>query len=330
VSLFIIGGSGTRGGTAGGLPGGEARSLVFPRLGAGVKRTMARLTYEQLIERFAQWAQGEGNIRAAVVVGSRARICPPADEWADLDIVVVADDPRPYLDEADWVAKLGPYWLTFLEPTADGRSMERRVLFAGGLDVDFPVIPTKAVHEMIHSGAPPPDVADVFRRGAHILLDRDGLVARLRIAATELVPAFPPTEACFLNVVSDFWYHALWTAKHLRRGELWWAKGCCDGHMKGLLCRMLEWHARAVRGPTHDTWFRGRFLEKWADPRAVQELRHTFAHYEKDDVWQALLATMKLFDWLARDTAARLSFPYPESSVEQVTQLVRRLHAARG
>jgi hypothetical protein len=25
-------------------------------------------------------------------------------------------------------------------------------------------------------------------------------------------------------VVSDFWYHALWSAKHLRQGELWWAK----------------------------------------------------------------------------------------------------------
>ena len=82
----------------------------------------------------------------------------------------------------------------------------------------------------------------------------------------------PSSEAEYLNIVNDFWFHTVWTAKHLRRGELWWAKSCCDGYLKNLLLRMLEFHARATKGPDFDTWMSGRFLETWADPRAVAAL----------------------------------------------------------
>ena len=97
-----------------------------------------------------------------------------------------------------------------------------------------------------------------------------------------------PDAAEFVNAVSDFWYHTLWCAKHLRRGELWWAKSGIDMHLKGYLQRMLEWHARATRGDSHDTWLRGRFLEEWADPRAVAELNRAFAHYDAADMARAL------------------------------------------
>ena len=52
--------------------------------------------YERLIERFVQWAQTDDNIRAAIVIGSRARVDHPADEWSDLDILILANDPAPY------------------------------------------------------------------------------------------------------------------------------------------------------------------------------------------------------------------------------------------
>lgn len=58
--------------------------------------------------------------------------------------------------------------------------MERRVLFKGGLDVDFSIILHARVEQMIQHGFPP-EVADVFRRGTRVLLDRDGLAARLSL-----------------------------------------------------------------------------------------------------------------------------------------------------
>lgn len=282
--------------------------------------------YAEISARFAAWAGREERIRAAIVVGSRARTDHPADRWADLDLVVIATDPEPYLDHADWVKAIGHPVLTFTEPTGDGRGRERRVLFEDGLDADFAFFPATLIEGMLTAGIPP-DVADAFRRGARVLVDKDGLAGRVLAAVATLPPWSPPPpcEERFLEAVHDFWYHAVWTAKHLRRGELWWAKTGCDGHMKGLLCRMMEWHARAMKGPAHDTWMRGRFLEEWADPRAVAGLKNVFAHYDADDLWRALGATMDLFRWLAKETAARLGLTYPATSDAIATELVALL-----
>jgi aminoglycoside 6-adenylyltransferase len=221
--------------------------------------------YEQLIQRFAKWAQTKQDIRAAFIIGSRARADHPADEWSDLDIVIAATDSQPYLSIASWVESIGKPWLTFIEPTADGRGMERRVLFEGGLDVDFAFIPVNLIQQMAQAGIPS-DVTDTLRCGVRVILDKDDLLKQLQVAPVESPPLQLPPQSEFLETINDFWYHAVWTAKHLRRGELWWAKAGCDNYMKRLLLRMIEWHARATRGPDYDTWLRGAFWKSGLPP----------------------------------------------------------------
>lgn len=97
--------------------------------------------------------------------------------------------------------------------------------------------------------------------------------------------------------------------------------------LKGLLAQMLEWHARATRGPSHDTWMRGRFLEEWADPRAVRALPGAFAHYDPADVGRALLVNMELFRWLAIETAQQWAFRYPAAGDQTTTELTKKLVA---
>ena len=281
--------------------------------------------YEQLTERIVAWLPQEHDVRAAMIIGSRARADHPADEWSDLDVLLFVRDPERYVTAADWVAGFGPVWLAFAERTPDGRAWERRVLYAGGLDVDFALNPAQWLEHMAANGLAP-EMADVIRRGVRVLVDKDGLLAGiLRLPIPDAAPFQRPSSTEFAGVISDFWYHSLWSAKHLRRGELWWAKSGCDWKLKGLLQRMLEWHAHAVRGPAHDTWMRGRFLEEWADGRAVAQLAGAFAHYDRQDIARALWATMELFRWLAAETAERWQYAYPVASDRAVTDLVRQL-----
>lgn len=219
--------------------------------------------YEQLTEKLIQWAQTEENVRAAIVIGSRARLDHPADEWSDLDVLIFAYDPEPYLTTSNWLHHIGSPWLTFVEPTPDGSGFERRVLFQGGL------------------------------------------------------------------LVNDVWYHTVWTGKHLRRGEIWWAKSCCDGYLKHLLRQMMEWHTRASRGEGVDTWMRGRFLEEWADVRAVESLPVIFAHYDEQDIWRALMATMELFRWLAVEAAEMLGYSYPSFGEKCAAAFLQGLFSGR-
>ncbi|MGR6318205.1 aminoglycoside 6-adenylyltransferase [Micromonospora soli] len=254
---------------------------------------------ESLLAAIAMWAQQRHDIRAALVVGSHARADVPADQWSDIDIVIVVDDPTTYATDGSWLTTFGRPLLTFTEPTAVGGFIERRVLFDTGQDVDFALLPSAAVEQI----GTDPEAATVWGRGFRVLVDKVNLERRLPGGAAPVRPA-PPDTAVFGHLTHDFWYHALWTAKKLRRGEVWIAKECCDCYLKTLLVRLLAWHAQASR-PV-DTWHGGRFLERWADRQALHDLRSAYASYDADDVARALWATVDLFGRLERKCADRL------------------------
>jgi len=282
--------------------------------------------YDRIAERFAAWAAAEDDIRAALVIGSRARLNHPADEWADLDVLVLTDGPSRYVQDPGWVAAIGDPWITFLEPTAAGHGSERRVLFAGGADVDFAFFAIDEIETLLT--ADPRAAQAALGRGFRVLLDKDGVAARLMDATPTVAAeaATLPDAAAFEQVASDFWYHAVWTAKHLRRGELWWAKLACDVHMKELLRRLLEWDAAAAG---RDPWFRGRFFEEWADPVSLEGLRTSFARYDEDEIWAALSTTMDLFGEVSRRTCAALGTSFAPAVEEHARALVEQLRSTR-
>jgi molybdopterin-guanine dinucleotide biosynthesis protein A len=248
----------------------------------------------------ADWAAGLDDVRALLVVGSQARPDTPADRWSDLDLILLLDDPLPYLEDASWVEELGTPVVTFLEVTPDGH-WERRVLYETGEDVDFVLFPAAVLERLDESE----NATALLRRGYRVLVDRIGLAGRLeRIAAS---PAREPTPTAdeFRELASDFWYHALWTAKKLRRGEVFTAKECLDAYMKARLTTLLGWHARAV-DPSVDTWHGGRFLERWADPGALAALERAYARYDLRDVARALWETIDLWQGLEEEVARRL------------------------
>lgn len=250
----------------------------------------------------ADWARQRDDVRALLVVGSQARANVPADRWSDLDLVLIVDDPEPYAEDPSWVREFGQPVLTFLEDTPVGQR-ERRVLYESGEDVDFPLFPVTALELFEQSE----NAAHLLARGYRVLVDRIGLAERLARVAAAVERPRPPTQRDFTQLASDFWYHALWAAKKLRRGEVFTAKGCLDGYMKDRLVTLLEWHARAIDASV-DTWHDGRFLERWADPGALAALERAFAHYDVRDVARALWETIDLWQGLEEETASRLGF----------------------
>ncbi len=298
------------------------------RAGFTQERILAMLTYDDLLTRFIAWAEEAPTVRSAMILGSRARSDHPADEWSDLDVLVFAAEPDSLIRESTWATRLAPHWLTFVERTGDGSAWERRTLYEGGLDVDVAVFPAAGLAAL--DAELPPALIDVIRRGVRILVDKDGVLSRVVARPLPSIGLYKqPSEAEFVNLVSDFWYHTLWSAKHWRRGELWWAKSGIDGALKNQLHRMLEWHARATRGADFDTWLRGRFLEEWADPRAVAALPGIFGRYDRADLASALEATMKLYRWLEDETAERWGYTPPRDGELRAATATEALLAAR-
>jgi aminoglycoside 6-adenylyltransferase len=213
------------------------------------------VTVEEFLAAATAWADSRPDVRGLVLVGSQARTEIPADEYSDIDLAVFADDPEALLADGAWVERFGEPLLSFLEPTAVGGSIERRVLFENGLEADFSVFPAAGFEGL----AGDPRAAATLARGYRILYDDlglDDLLGALRPTAVE------PRDLA--EIAQDFWYHAIWAAKKWRRGEAIVARSCLEGHLKALL---LEADRLRAAG---DTWHGTRFAETWATREVVE------------------------------------------------------------
>ena len=246
----------------------------------------------------------------------------PADQWSDLDVVIFHTDPARLIDSTEWFQPFGSVVLSIVEATAVGGSRERRVLYSDGRDVDFAIFPSTAIPFLTEG----PEGLSVLSRGFEILLDKDHQLGKLRpVAGSRAHESLGlPTEEVFRANVLDFFYHHLWAAKKLRRGEIWTAKMGCDGYLKLLLVRMIEWSTIASAPTKVDVWHDGRFIDRWAPPEVKAQLPATFAQYEAHDVSRALAETSRLYSRLAREVAGRFGWNYPTEAEGKVWELVNR------
>jgi aminoglycoside 6-adenylyltransferase len=259
------------------------------------------------LEDVVAWAAQQAEVRAAVLLGSQARVDAPADAMSDVDVALFVDKPRRYLRDDAWVRRFGEPLLSLVEPTAVGGFRERRVLFRDGLEVDFAVVPAAA------AGEPPPEVGAVFARGFRILYD-DGI--GIEAPQGPVAEPAPPTQAELDQLANDFWYHLLWAAKKLWRGELLLAKQVCDCGLTARLVELARWRAHGV-----DTWHDIRFFERWAGEDVVEALGPTFAVYDRDDIGRALRVTGELFAKLEDEVASRFGL----TTVVDRGEVLRRL-----
>ncbi|HZK26893.1 MAG TPA: aminoglycoside 6-adenylyltransferase [Thermoclostridium sp.] len=261
--------------------------------------------YEQIEKKFVSWAQTVEDIRAAFIVGSRARNDHPADEWSDMDIIFYTSKQNYYLSNNKWLNNIGDICTSFVSQTGGGEP-EYLTLFNGGWQVDFVIHSLDNLGYIVKNKITPNN----FYRGVKVLIDKDHI-------ANDIIPKYnrapqgnPLSEDKFLQSINMFWFVALYTAKQILRNELWMVK-VRDGNMKQLLLQMIEWHEKAINGNEYDTWHAGRFLCEWANKETQIELQNSFGHFDRIDSWKALMATINLFKRLSHEISRIMNFSYP-------------------
>lgn len=266
--------------------------------------------FSDIKQRLMLLSKQNSDLHAIVAIGSSVRTYAPADEFSDLDLMIVCDNP------ADWLCgdlpnKLGDIRISFVEPTFAG-GMERRILYNGSLDVDLIVLTPEQMDLAVKSGV----AAEVMGRGYCVLYDAIKIADRLTNLQAPSYRGMKEQE--FGNMVNDFWFHTVWAAKKILRGELWTAKMCVDAYMKNLLLKMLE----ASEADSKDVWHNGRFLEKWTGDDVVTALNGCFAHYDRGDIAFALDNTAVLFGKLSHRVAQNRGFTYPNGAEEYARLLL--------
>lgn len=254
-------------------------------------------------EKLLALAKEDEDIKAIVLIGSSTRDTVKADEYSDLDVVIATEKPEGWL-YGDCPEKLGSVKISFVEPTLGG-GKERRILYDGSLDVDMIVFTPEQFEKAIREGV----ASWVMNRGYEILYDAEGFFTLLEEHISHELKPTDLAEPEFNNMVNDFFFHTVWASKKILRGELWTAKMCIDAYLKNYLLKMIEMYS--VSKYHADVWHDGRFLDRWAEKEILSDLEKCFAHYDREDMVSALLATLDLFCRLASQTAEIKGYKYP-------------------
>ena len=123
----------------------------------------------QFLQEFAQWAAAQPGIAAVALVGSYAR--GAATATSDIDLVLLASDPRKYLDDTGWVERFGAVQQRQFE--GYGKVTSVRVWYADGREVEYGLTDETW-------GADPADAGTqrVIADGMRVLFERKPLLSQ--------------------------------------------------------------------------------------------------------------------------------------------------------
>ncbi len=271
--------------------------------------------YHLLEHALFEWASAREDVRAVVLIGSRARSDHPPDRWSDLDAIVFVDDWRPYMEAGAWQTALeatfpNPVWFAAFDPI-DDETPEYEYVLAGGLKADLtfcnnrlPEGKQATLTEMVDCCP----LRFVFERGARILLDKTGS-SPFPLPAPS--PDLQPDQRAFDNRIACYLNELVRAVKLAGRGELWRSARAINEELHPNLLALLEWHARAQHVPGSLNWAYGRFLEEWASPRALAALPETYTDSTVTATYRAVQASLDLLAWLGPETASLLGLRYP-------------------
>lgn len=271
--------------------------------------------YKEIKMRLCSLAEKDEKIKALISFGSSAGVDLRADEYSDLDIIIVTDEPEAWI-YGEYPASLGNIKISFTEDTFTG-TKERRILYEGSYDLDMIVVTTEQFLTAVDSGL----FNLVMNRGYSVLYDSMGIADILKKSINLIISHALLSEDEFNNMINDFLFHVIWALKKIQRGELWTAKMCIDSYMKGPLLKIIEMYTITVYKA--DVWHDGRFLDKWAEDEITEKLKSCFAHYDRDDMIFALISSYELFSRLAKLCAGYCKYSYPYEADIYVDELLR-------
>jgi uncharacterized protein len=125
---------------------------------------------QDFLESFIQWAEGQPDISAVVLVGSYARNAPTED--SDIDLVILTSAVKKYLHERSWLAAFGD--LTNYRTEHYGKVTSLRAFYDDGLEVEYGFATPDWAKPPIDKGT-----LQVLKKGMRVLHDPVGLLARI-------------------------------------------------------------------------------------------------------------------------------------------------------
>jgi aminoglycoside 6-adenylyltransferase len=266
----------------------------------------------QVIPKAVAWAQGRQDIRAVLITSSRARYGIDLDEFSDYDIVLVAKDIRPYLEDETWLAEFGLVLVLYRDPVSPILGFDKFVRvtqYDNGLKIDFTVWPVGLLKHV----AGMTELPDFIDDGYQVLLDKDGLTRGMKAPSGQAFVPKPPTETEYRQFIEGFFSNTPYAAKYIRRGVDYFPLNYMFDYLRHeKMHKLLEWQVQIEHEWSLRSGLYGKGLQKYIDPEIIDEIEKAYVGSGTESGWETLYRVIDLFRKIAVKVGLGLGYAYPE------------------
>ncbi|EHQ26563.1 aminoglycoside 6-adenylyltransferase [Mucilaginibacter paludis] len=278
---------------------------------------------EDIIKNIKVWADGEVDVKSILIIGSSVRELHKSDKYSDLDLIIFTTDPFKYEKSWTWINEI-------YKPASYHNGFEiskgtfvKRIFFENEVAVDITFLSSKLmsaiyVYAILKEKAN--YVLTILRkkkikeienqilnftyylhRGYHFIVDKNSSEQKVNkiINQCGYKTEYSYELKDFEIVLNRFWQNAYRMAYKISRNELFSAKLEIEPEMKLDLLNIISIYAKHVNGDNYETWHKGKFIEKWADPVIVEKLKSIYGEYNVMSSWRSLKSTTDLFIYIS-------------------------------
>ncbi len=276
--------------------------------------------YEMILDNIISWAANEPEIRAVILEGSRA-LGAKTDELSDYDLNLFTAGHDKYISDNDWMKKFDAV-LVYQKEKILYENFEiptRLVIYKNSPRVDFSFWPLDILRGFADNKALP----EAYKNGYSVLLDKDGVAAKLPPPGFDGFIITRPEKDELLTVIYDFWFEACIIAKYLKRDRLWFANVLANGPVKSLMLKVILWNESGRRGWNFNgANSAGKDIESHTDDKTKEAFNKCFSEYNEKGIYFSLLAMTGLFKTVSKELAVKAGVIYPEESVAGIEKYI--------
>ena len=267
---------------------------------------MTEVAYWELESKLVTWGLANNNLRAAIIIGSRARY-PAPDIYADLDLILFTIRPTDFSKNQGWLSVIAKPWITSLNYTSQD-DPEWVLICEDGLKIDLVISKAEPDQDLVDMLANSP-YTEVLGRGYRVLIDKTG--GEISNMGGDLWTIQPPSFATFNGTFDRTLISLLRAIKFTKRGDLWRAQHVL-GSIRQAILQFIEWHTLVTRATPVDTLYDGRSIESRADSRIFEALPLLFPILDQKEISHSLSVSLKTLNYLSLDIVRDLHFRSPD------------------
>ena len=272
------------------------------------------------------FAKKDNRVRAVLLNGSRANPKIKADILQDFDVVFIVDGLESFIADHSWTDIFGRKIIFQLPDEMNlGLPNEKKrisfcylMLFEDKNRIDLTLFP---LHK-IKSDFKPDSLTIVW-------LDKDNLFTQLPSPTDKDYLIQRPTEKEFLDTCNEFWWVSTYAIKGLLRSELIYTKEILETVLRPMFLRVIEWKIGIENNYAVSIGKAGKFLKKHVTEDFYKNILLTYANFEIEENWRALLLMTEVFQQTSNFVADKLGFSINKTEEQNAIAYCKGQYAER-